>query len=122
MKNNWLYGQKIRLLDYMVALFIFLGNFHTVPYTYSSGFPGGSGGVAGDAGLILGSGRSPGGGNSNPRSFLAETTPWTEETGSLQFMGSQRVGHELSTHTWHSAFHNDCARETFYHMFKKKRT
>ena len=60
-------------------------------YTYSSGFPAG---VAGDAGLIRGSGRSPGGGNTNPPSFIAEITPWTEETGSLQFMGSQRVGQE----------------------------
>ena len=30
MNNNWLYGQEIRLLDYMVALFIFLENLHTV--------------------------------------------------------------------------------------------
>ena len=30
MNNNWLYGQEIRLLDYMVALFIFLEKLHTV--------------------------------------------------------------------------------------------
>ena len=27
-------------------------------------------------------------------SILACKTPWTEETGRLQFMGSQRVGHD----------------------------
>ena len=27
-------------------------------------------------------------------SILAWGTPWTEETGGLQFMGSQRVGHD----------------------------
>ena len=28
MNNNWLYGQEIRSLDYMAALFIFLGKLH----------------------------------------------------------------------------------------------
>ena len=27
-------------------------------------------------------------------SFLAWTIPWTEDPGRLQFMGSQRVGHD----------------------------
>ena len=30
-------------------------------------------------------------------SILAWEIPWTEEPGRLQFMGSQRVGHDLST-------------------------
>ena len=46
---------------------------------------------AGDAGFILGSGRSPGGGNGNPLSILAWRTPWTEEPGGLQSIGSKRV-------------------------------
>ena len=29
--------------------------------------------------------------------FLPEETPWTEEPGRLQSMGSQRVGHDLAT-------------------------
>ena len=29
-------------------------------------------------------------------SILAWKIPWTEETGGLQSMGSQRVGHDLS--------------------------
>ena len=38
----------------------------------------------GDTGLILGWGRSPGGGNSNPHfSILAWVIPWTEEPGGL---------------------------------------
>ena len=30
-------------------------------------------------------------------SILAWETPWTEEPGVLQFMGSQRIGHDLPT-------------------------
>ena len=30
-------------------------------------------------------------------SILAWRIPWTEETGGLQSMGSQRVGHNLAT-------------------------
>ena len=63
------------------------------------GFPGGSDGKesaynAGDLGLILWSGRSPGEGNDDPPSFLAWRIPWTEEPGGLQSMESQRVGHD----------------------------
>ena len=64
------------------------------------GFPDGSADLpanaetAGDAGLILGSGRSPGGGNGNHSSILAWKIPWTEEPGGLQSMGSQRVRHD----------------------------
>ena len=49
---------------------------------------------AGDVGLTPGSGKSPGEGNGNPSSTLAWEIPWTEETGGLQFMGSQRVKHD----------------------------
>ena len=44
-----------------------------------------------DAGLIPGSERCPGGGPGNP---FAWRIPWTEETGGLQSMGLQRVGHD----------------------------
>ena len=47
-----------------------------------------------DAGLIPGSGRSPGGGHSHPLQFLAWRIPWTEEPGRLQSLGLQRVGHD----------------------------
>ena len=47
-----------------------------------------------DAGLILGLERSPGGGNATRSSILAWRIPWTEETGWLQFMESQRTGHD----------------------------
>ena len=62
------------------------------------GFPGGledkvSAHNAGDLGLIPGSGRAPGEGNSNPLQFSCWRIPWTEEPGGLQSMGSQRVGH-----------------------------
>ena len=48
----------------------------------------GNSGDAGDPDSIPGSGRSPGGGNSNPFP-LAWEIPWTEEPGGIQFMGSQ---------------------------------
>ena len=61
------------------------------------GFPGGSAGKetarkagdAGDAGLILGSGRSPGEGHGNS-TFLPRKSPWTEELGGLQSMGVKK--------------------------------
>ena len=37
-----------------------------------------------DAGLIPGSGRSPGGGHGNPTSILAWRIPWTEEPDGSQ--------------------------------------
>ena len=49
---------------------------------------------AGDPGLIPGSGRSPGEGMATHSSILAWETPWTEEPGKLQSMGSQRAGHD----------------------------
>ena len=63
------------------------------------GFPGGSDGKetacnAGDTGLIPGQGRSPGEENDYPPRILAWRTPWTEEPGRLQSMGSQRVQHD----------------------------
>jgi len=51
----------------------------------------------GDPGSIPGSGRSPGEVNGNPftnSSILTWKNPWTEESGRLQSMGSQRVGHD----------------------------
>ena len=63
------------------------------------GFPGdtvvknlpANGGDIRDEGSIPGSGRCPGGGHGNP---FAWRIPWTEETGGLQSMGLQRVGHD----------------------------
>ena len=66
-----------------------------------------------DGGLIPGLGRSSGRGRGNPlqdsletemathSSILAGRTPWTEEAGGLQSMGSQRVGHNLATQQQH---------------------
>jgi len=56
-----------------------------------------SAGDTGDAGLIPGSGRSPGEENGSHFSNLAWKITWTEEPGGLQFMGSQRVEHSLVT-------------------------
>ena len=46
-----------------------------------------------DAGLTLGSGRSPGVGNGNPLQYSCLKIPWTEEPGGLQAVVSQRVRH-----------------------------
>ena len=35
--------------------------------------------------------------------FLSGKIPWIEETGGLQSMGSQRVGHDLGTEHTHTA-------------------
>ena len=48
-----------------------------------------------DVNLIPGLGRSSGGGHGNPF-YSCPENPWTEESGGLQFMGPQRVGHDLS--------------------------
>jgi len=63
------------------------------------GFPGSLDGKesacnVGDLGSIPGLGRSPGEGHSYQLSTLAWRIPWTEETGRLQSMGSQRVGYD----------------------------
>ena len=46
---------------------------------------------AGDTGLIPGLGRSSGGGNGNILQYSSWKIPWTEESGRLQPMESQRV-------------------------------
>ena len=69
------------------------------PHVAHIGFPGGSDCKesacnARDWGLIPGLGRSPGEGNGNPLpEFWPGESPWTEEPGSLQSTGSQRIGH-----------------------------
>ena len=65
------------------------------------GFPGGSDGKesacnARDLGSIPGLGRSLEKGKAIHSSILAWRIPWTEEPGGLQFMGSQRVGRDLT--------------------------
>ena len=73
----------------LFALFIYL----------SGGFPGASDGKefacnARDLGSTPGLGRFPGEGNGTYSSILAGEIPWTEEPGSLQFMGLQRIEHD----------------------------
>ena len=53
--------------------------------------PPASAGDIRDAGLIPGSGRSPGGGHATHSSILAWRIPWTKEPGRLWSIGSQRV-------------------------------
>ena len=56
-------------------------------------------GDIGDVGLVLGLGRSPGGGNCNPLQYSCLEIPWTEEPGGLESMGSQRVRRDSTEHT-----------------------
>ena len=76
-----------------------------------TGFPGGSvvknlpanAGDTGDMGSIPGSGRSPGEGNGNLlQYFLAWKIPWTETSGRLQPVGSQRIEHDWATQRVHT--------------------
>ena len=69
-------------------------------------FPGGSAvknppASVGDVGLIPWSGRFPEEEMATHFSILALEIPWTEEPGRLQFMGSQRVRHDLVTEHTH---------------------
>ena len=63
---------------------------------------------AGDSSSIPRLGRSPREGHGNPLQYLAWRTPWIEEPGGLQSIGSQRVRHNWATNTfsltnrWHS--------------------
>ena len=58
-------------------------------------------GDSGDVGLTLGLGRSLEEEMTTHSSILAWRTPWTEEPGGLQSMGSQRVGYNwVSKHTY----------------------
>ena len=67
------------------------------------GFPGGSDGKESichveDLSLIPGLGRSPGRRARQPTPvFLPGESPWTEEPGGLQCMGSPRVRHDQAT-------------------------
>ena len=58
--------------------------------------PPANGGDIRDTGSIPGSGRSLGGGHSNSLQYFTWRIPWTEESGRLQSIGSQRVGHNWS--------------------------
>ena len=76
--------------------------FHLGSSNLLSSFPGSSAGKesacnAGDPSLISGSGRSPGGGPGHTLVFLLRESPWTEEPGRLQSMGSQRVRRDWTT-------------------------
>ena len=57
-------------------------------------YSGASGKEPANAGLIPGSGKSPGGGLAPHSSILAWEIQWTEEPDGLQSMESQRVRHD----------------------------
>ena len=73
-----------------------------IPFTFISSPTGGSdskesacnAGNPRDAGSVLGSRRSPEEGNGNPLQYSCLENLMTEETGGLQSMGSQIVGHD----------------------------
>ena len=56
--------------------------------------PPANAGDTGRLGSVPGLGRSPGGGNGNPREYSCLEIPWTEEPAGLQPTGSQRVKHD----------------------------
>ena len=51
--------------------------------------PTANAGDVGDAGLIPGLGRYPGGGNDNQLQYSCVENPWTEESNGLKYMGLQ---------------------------------
>ena len=68
----------------------------------------------GDAGLVPGSGRSPGRGNSYHSCIHAWRIPWTEDPGGLQSMGLQRVGHDWVTYTFTLSSEETGVEEDYY--------
>ena len=90
----------LRLLYGPVLTFIYPGG-----YPGATEYPGSSDSKesacnAGDVGSIPGFGRSPGEENGNSSIILAWRIPWTEEPGSLQSLGLQRVRHDWATNTY----------------------
>ena len=92
-----------------------------------AGFPGGSGlknspAHAGDAGLIPGSGKSPGGGNGNSlQYFCLGKILWTEETGrGYSPWGHKESGLTVTAHT-HTCMAGPlrCSPETITTLFVK---
>ena len=82
-------GQLTLLISLPISFLGFPGS------TVAKNLPANAGDTR-DSGLIPGSGRSPAVGNGNS-SILARKIPWTEDTGWLLFMGSQRVRHDWVT-------------------------
>ena len=88
----------------MFVMFQISTNWFLELNTFEKGFPGGSDGKeftcsAGDPGSIPGLGRSPEEGTHS--SILAWRIPWAEEPDGLQPMGSQRIGHDWVTNSFH---------------------
>ena len=61
---------------------------------------------AGDAGSIPESGRSPGGGNSNPLQYSCLENPM-DRAGKLQYIGLHRIGHDWRDLTWMHTWFQD---------------
>ena len=55
--------------------------------------------MAGDAGSVPGSGRSPGGGNGNPAQYSCLESPMDRGAQRAMVRGVARVGHDLATDT-----------------------
>ena len=68
-------------------------------------------------GSIPGLGRFPREGNGTHSSVLVWKIPWTEEPVRLQFMGSQRVGHNCVTNTFTSL--STLIFNTWFHHLRK---
>ena len=56
--------------------------------------PPANAGDTGDSSSIPGLGRPPGEGMATHSSIVAWRIPWTEESGRLQSIGSQKAGHD----------------------------
>ena len=79
-------------------------------YPSTWGFPSGSvvknpPANAGDAGLTPGWGRSPGGGHGSPLQYCCLENPKDRRAWWLQFMGSQRAGHDWVIEHTHTHTH-----------------
>ena len=97
--KSWTQLSDFHFHTYIVTYSLSLSLSHTHTHRWASTWLSGKESAcnAGDArvaGLIPGSGRSPGGGNGNPLRCSCLETPWAEEPGWIQSVGSHRVGHD----------------------------
>ena len=83
--------ERVRAVEITLKLNLSISKYECFPGSMVVKDMPANAGDARDTGSILWSGRSSGEGNGNS-SILSWGIPWTEKTGGLQSMGSQRVG------------------------------
>ena len=90
----------IELYEFFIFwILTFYQTYDGLPWWLNSKESACNSGAEGDAGSIPGSGRSSGGGHSNPLQYSSWRIPWTEELGRLQSIGCKELDRtEMTEH------------------------